>query len=232
MPIFTIGHSTHDIPDFLAAARGLDVIIDVRSHPTSRWEQHRKENLEQWLPEHGIDYEWWPELGGWTQRHYEQHHEAMREEGVDLAVYSKGAFPKQRIGRTRPTHCDPNNPAWTNQGLYDYAWYTALPEFLSGVDKLIERFDGKDAPRAAIMCCEALWWKCHRSMIADNLYYRGIWAGHLPPKPPKRETTPRWKVHADAIGNRIERYPSGVLEIWKSHQRDLVNQLLDTNAQV
>jgi hypothetical protein len=215
--IFTIGHSTHSIDEFLTAARGLDLIIDVRSHPTSRWEQHRKENLQNWLPQHGIAYEWWPSLGGWTKKHYKPHAAAMFDVDVDLAVYSKGAFPKQRIGRDRPERCDPDRPAWTNQGLYDYAWYTALPEFQDGVSALIERFGSSRTESAAIMCCEALWWKCHRSMIADCLYFRGTWCGHLPPKPPKRPTTPRWKVHADAIGNRIERYPAPVIETWKDH---------------
>lgn len=212
--IFTIGHSTHSEQEFVTAARGLDRIIDVRSHPTSRWPQHRKQELEEWLPEYGIAYEWMPALGGWTARHYPEYHEAMADIGVDLGAYSKGAFPKQRIGRDRPERCDPNNPAWTNQGLYDYAWYTTLPEFQVGVAQLVQRFGTSQDERVGLMCCEALWWKCHRSMIADYLYFKGVWVGHLPPKPPKRETTPRFKPHADAIGNRIERYPRAVIETW------------------
>jgi hypothetical protein len=137
---------------------------------------------------------------------------------VDLAVYSKGAFPKRRIGRDRPVRCDPDKPAWTNQGLYDYAWYTVTDDFLRGAQSLIERFDGPGTEAAGIMCCEALWWKCHRSMIADYLFCRQVWCGHLPPRPPKRPTTPRWKVHADAIGNRIERYPADVTAKWRGER--------------
>jgi hypothetical protein len=169
--------------------------------------------MESWLPEHGVGYEWMPDLGGWTARHFEEHGEAMLEVGVDLAVYSKGAFPKQRIGRDRPDRIDPGRPEWTNQGLYDYAWYMQTEGFLSAAESLIGRFGVSDES-VAIMCCEALWWKCHRSMIADYLAYRGVWCAHLPPRPPKRETTPRWKVHADAIGDRLDRYPDAVLQAW------------------
>lgn len=212
--IFTIGHSTHTQQEFLAAARGIDRIIDVRSHPTSRWEQHRKQNLEIWLPEAGIAYEWMPSLGGWTARHFEQYADAMGQVGVDLAVYSNGTFPKQRIGADRPD--SESGFAWTNQGLYDYAWYMATDEFLDGADDLIARFGASDE-HVAIMCAEALWWKCHRSMVADYLHFRRIFVGHLPPKPPVRETTPRWKAHADAIGTRLLRYPPDVPAAWLKH---------------
>jgi hypothetical protein len=221
MTIFSIGHSTHEPDAFVPLVRGIDVIVDVRSHPTSRWEWWRLERMREWLPEHGLAVHWMPSLGGWTKRHYEEWAEPMAAVGVDLAAYSKGAFPKQRIGVDRPKppaggRCaDLDPPQWTNQGLYDYAWYTMTPEFQDGLRELIDLFDGPDKPNAAIMCCEALWWKCHRSMVADALVARGLDCLHLPPKLPKRETTPRWKRHSEAIGNRLERYPEAVQVAWR-----------------
>lgn len=214
--IFSVGHSTHSIQEFCNAARGMDLIIDVRSHPTSRWEQFRQEQMEKWLPETGAAYLWMPALGGWTKRHYEEYHEAMAAHGVDLAAYSRGVFPKQRIGTDRIAESK-EKPSWTNQGLYDYSWYTSTPEFLAGAERLISEWGSSADVQVAIMCCEALWWKCHRSMIADYLYSRDVFCGHLPPKPPKRPTTRRFKPHSEAIGNRLQRYDPIILEAWQAH---------------
>ena len=215
MSIFTLGHSTHSETDFLLAADKMQMIVDVRSHPTSRWEQHRKENLEVWLPENRIQYLWMPSLGGWTAADYEEYHERMAAVGVDLAVYSRGQFPKQRIGADRVASGD--GPEWTSQGLYDYSWFMSTPKFLEGADNLIKAYGGLDDPRIAIMCSEGLWWKCHRSLIADYLFWRGIFAGHLPPKPPKRLTTARFKRHSEVIGDRLLRYPAPVVAAWEAH---------------
>ena len=201
-------------------ARGIDVIVDVRSHPTSRWEQWQLANMNAWLPQRRFDVEWEPGLGGWTAKHYEEYQESMAEVGVDLGAYSKGAFPKQRIGRKvarkpgqRCADLDP--PTWTNQGLYDYAWFTSIPEYQEALQRLVDRYAEPDQPKAAIMCAEALWWKCHRSMVADTLLaIHGVNAMHIKPRAPVRKTTMRWDYHADKIGNRLDRYPEAVRESW------------------
>lgn len=216
MTIFSLGHSTLEPAEFAAAARGIDVIVDVRSHPGSRHvPQFNKEQMEQWLPEYGLAYEWWPSLGGWTAADAEnvELKQQMAQRGVDINAYSRGVFPRQRIGVDRPDS-DPDRPSWTNQGLYDYAWYTSLPNFQVGADHLWDRFG--DDINCAIVCCEALWWKCHRSMIADWLVFHGHDCLHLPIKPPKREATPRWKSHWASIGDRLERYPREVLATWNT----------------
>lgn len=213
--IFSLGHSTHSPEQFVELARGVDVIVDVRSHPTSRWEWWRLEQMRDWLPAADFEVVWLPGLGGWTQRHYADWHEPMAAVGVDLASYSRGAFPKQRIGVDRAqVESDGDKPSWTNQGLYDYAWYTATPEFQTSLAGLIDQYAGRDQPNAALVCAEALWWKCHRSMVADALVFCGHDCLHLPPAIPKRETTPRWKRHRDALTNRLLRYPAPVLDAW------------------
>lgn len=213
MTIYGVGHSTHTPDEFLSIVQGIDVIVDVRSHPTSKWGWWRKENAELWLPENGIQYRWIKDLGGWDVEHFDWYSAPMQERGVDLAAYSGGAFPKQRIGVDRDTQPDPHNPSWTNQGLYDYSWYMTTDEFRAGLDRLAADYGRDDQPKAAIMCCEALWWKCHRSMVADALIYRhGIDLQHIKPSRPKRVTTSRVDSHSRHLGNRLERYSAGIWE--------------------
>jgi len=222
--IYSIGHSTLSAGDFLAASAPVSVILDVRSHPTSRWEQFRKESMEVWLPDGGIGYEWWPSLGGWTASHMDQA-EAMISHGVDIACYSRGKFPKHRIalGTREPTPADcaqgtlPGmKPSWTNVGLRDYSFFMSTPEFLGGADELIRRGSKEDV---AIMCCECQHWRCHRSMVADYLAYKGVDVHHLMPRFRQKDrvkylagsvSTP----HSRGLGNRLERYDEYVLRTW------------------
>jgi uncharacterized protein (DUF488 family) len=208
--IYTIGHSTLNEEEFINVIHPIDVVIDIRSHPTSRWEQFRKENMERWLPIHGKNYEWDPRLGGWSSHHLHMA-EKFEKKMVDISAYAKGKFPKQRIGKI--THKDNNSqlnlpgvkPTWTNQGLYDYGWFMSIPEFISGAEDLIQRGIKENI---GIMCCEVLWWKCHRSMVADYLIWRNTDVIHLQPKP---------KYHADVIGTRLDRYDPEIIQAWKAH---------------
>lgn len=222
--IVTFGHTTLERDAALAVldAGGVDVVIDVRSHPTSRFDQWNREGyggLAKWVPGFtggAVKYQWWPELGGWDLRHAEdaELRERMHQVGVDLAAYSGGYFPKQRIAKqvvVGPLAA--GSPVWTNMGLYDYAWYTSTPEFNRGIDRLISMFgtyEGSgddDKPTCALMCAEAVWWRCHRSMIADVLVARGVEVRHLP----------RWnQAHSEVIGDRLARYPEAVRASWTS----------------
>lgn len=199
--IYTVGHSTMTESEFAALlhSAGIQTLIDIRSHPTSKWPQFRKEFIERFLPREGINYEWEPRLGGWTSRHSELA-DYLREHNVNVKAYGSGKFPKQRIAAIKTA--DPAaKPTWTNQGLYDYSWFMSLPEFMEGSDDLMARTDD-----VAIMCCELLWWKCHRSMVADYLVYRGRDAIHLQPKTVR---------HVDVISNRLERYDPAIVEKWR-----------------
>lgn len=211
MPVYTLGHSTHAAPTFIELADRFQIecIIDVRSHPTSRWHWFRRESMQRWLPAHGIGYEWWPELGGWTAEHMDRQ-EWAAERGVDVAAYSRGAFPKQRIGvpRNDPTLFEGEEPprwvsGWRNQGLHDYAWFTALPEFQRGVERLHD-----EKRRVAIVCAEVLWWKCHRSMISDVLTYRWL--------DPVYHIMPPNKLQIHNGGRRYPAYPADVKSAWTS----------------
>jgi len=237
MALFTVGHSTLSQADFLAMLGGRKLtIIDARSHPTSKWPQFWKENLQQWLPEAGVGYEWWPELGGWDKRHL-PFSEAMKTHGVDVPVYAKGKFPKQRIGvdkiqdDARQEFLPFIKPSWTNQGLYDYQWFMTLEEFLEGCDRLIER---SQTEHLAYMCCECLYYKCHRSMIADYLSFRSMESHHIQPvmrQKNKVKFVAGYKLlpHSKVLGNRLDRYEPEVRRIWdgwKARQTPGISALL------
>jgi len=74
--IWTIGHSNRSKEAFLGLLREYDieVLADVRSFPTSKVEHFRREEMERWLPEHGIQYIWLGrELGGYRRGGYRAH---------------------------------------------------------------------------------------------------------------------------------------------------------------
>jgi uncharacterized protein (DUF488 family) len=58
----------------LLSEYGIQVLVDVRSFPTSKVDHFKKEQMERWLPEHGIEYVWLgKELGGYRRGGYKVH---------------------------------------------------------------------------------------------------------------------------------------------------------------
>lgn len=78
-------------------------------------------------------------------------------------------------GRRRPRPDSPNT-AWRNASFRGYADHLDSAEFRAGLDELLE-LSGKR--RTVLMCAEALWWRCHRALIADVLCTRGIEVVHI-----------------------------------------------------
>ena len=78
-------------------------------------------------------------------------------------------------GRRRPLS-NSRNTAWKNQSFRAYADYMDTEGFLKGIKQLLALAIEK---RTAIMCAEALWWRCHRSLIADYLKLRGSMVIHV-----------------------------------------------------
>ena len=68
------------------------------------------------------------------------------------------------------------NGWWTNQSFHNYADYAFSNDFGRGLDELLELADER---RVAIMCSEAVWWRCHRRIVADYLIARGETVFHL-----------------------------------------------------
>ena len=80
------------------------------------------------------------------------------------------------LGGLRHARPDSRNTGWRNLSFRGYADYMQTPEFVESLDRLIELAKNE---RVAIMCAEAVPWRCHRSLIADALLVRGIQAEEI-----------------------------------------------------
>jgi uncharacterized protein (DUF488 family) len=78
-------------------------------------------------------------------------------------------------GRRRPRPDSPNT-AWRNASFRGYADHLESAEFAGGLEELLELAATR---RTTLMCAEALWWRCHRALIADVLRARGIQVAHI-----------------------------------------------------
>lgn len=85
------------------------------------------------------------------------------------------AHNPQLGGRRRPAPKS-RNTAWKNASFRAYADHMESDEFKEGIDRLLEIARTKPT---AIMCAEALWWRCHRSLIADFLKSEGFDVIHI-----------------------------------------------------
>ncbi len=105
------------------------------------------------------------------------------------------------LGGLRRRRPDSPNGGWKNASFQGYADYMLTPEFEHSLQELIERARGE---RAALMCAEAVPWRCHRSLIADALTVRGIPVEHI--LTAKRTQPHTLKPWARVEGTRIT-YP-------------------------
>jgi len=136
--IFTIGHSTHPINEFigLLQTHHIKEIADVRSIPKSRHNpQFNSDKLKKSLQSVHIKYKNFKRLGG--LRH-------AKKKSINLG--------------------------WQNTSFRGFADYMASPEFNKGLEMLMK--NARLRP-TAIMCAEAVPWRCHRSLIADALTKKG-----------------------------------------------------------
>ena len=139
IPVFTIGHSTRPIDEFveLLRANGVKLLIDIRTIPKSRHNpQFNSDALEKSLRAARIQYLHVKELGG--------------------------------LRRAKP---DSINLGWRNASFRGYADYMQTPEFEEALENATKLAETKPT---ALMCAEAVPWRCHRSLVADALLVRGI----------------------------------------------------------
>jgi uncharacterized protein (DUF488 family) len=80
-----------------------------------------------------------------------------------------------RRGRSRDVPPEVNS-LWDNQSFHNYADYALSAGFRAGLERLVAL--GRTA-RCAMMCSEAVWWRCHRRIVADHLIARGERVLHL-----------------------------------------------------
>ncbi len=145
--IFTIGHSTRTIPEFVALLSQVEValLIDIRSIPSSRAApQFNGDTLGDTLAGYDIGYRHLPALGGRRHRR-------------------RGAPPS-------------SNGLWRVDAFRNYADYAETAPFREGLQALEARARER---RCAIMCAEAVWWRCHRRIVADYLLADGVPVRHI-----------------------------------------------------
>lgn len=84
------------------------------------------------------------------------------------------------LGGFRKPRPDSRNTAWRNASFRGYADYMETPEFEAGLERLIGLRGGAGSGGAlAMMCAEAVPWRCHRSLVADALFARGLVVQHI-----------------------------------------------------
>lgn len=81
-----------------------------------------------------------------------------------------------KLGGRRKVQPDSLNNAWRNASFQAYADHLTSAEFAEGLAELLTLAADK---RTALMCAEAVWWRCHRSLISDVLKLRGIEVIHI-----------------------------------------------------
>ncbi len=108
-------------------------------------------------------------------RRYPQFNKETLAKSLSDAGISYVHFPE--LGGRRKPRKDSRNTAWRNEAFRGYADHMETPEFVAGIARAKEVTEKRG--RAAIMCAEAVWWKCHRSLIADYLKARGTEVIHI-----------------------------------------------------
>ncbi|MHB1948648.1 MAG: DUF488 domain-containing protein [Gammaproteobacteria bacterium] len=131
--LYTIGHSTHTLKEFLEIlhAHQITHIVDVRSIPKSRHVPWFNENTFK---------------------------KSLRKEKIAYTHLAK-------LGGLRRTSKSSINMGWRNASFRGFADYMQTHEFFAGLKELNNII--KKSRRVAIMCAEAVPWRCHRSLIAD-----------------------------------------------------------------
>jgi uncharacterized protein (DUF488 family) len=89
---------------------------------------------------------------------------------ASLAAAGIGYIHLPELGGLRKPRPDSINAAWRNDSFRGYADYMQTAEFAAGIEHLLEL--AAERP-AAVMCAEAVPWRCHRSLIGDALTARG-----------------------------------------------------------
>lgn len=137
--IFTIGHSTLPIDQFIVLlhGHGIERLADIRTVPRSRHNpQFNADDLANSLAAEDIEYVPMPALGG--------------------------------LRRARK---DSLNTGWRNESFRGYADYMQSSAFDDALGVLMQSARER---RVAIMCAEAVPWRCHRSLVADALNVHGV----------------------------------------------------------
>ncbi|MBZ4191805.1 DUF488 family protein [Niabella beijingensis] len=173
--LYTIGHSTHSMEDFIGmlASFSIRMLADIRRFPGSRkFPRFGSEVLATALKDKGIGYVHLEELGG-----------------------RRAVQPHSR------------NDRWRNAAFRGYADYMETPSFEKGIEKL-EALAVKQP--TACMCSEAVWWRCHRSMVSDYLKAKGWEVLHI--MAPGKATEHPYTQPARVEGDKVVYFDAGLFD--------------------
>lgn len=157
----------HDKPNKMA----------LSSIPSTLWTiGHSTRPIEEFiglLRDHGIqllvDVRTIPFSRRNPQFHLETLAQSLRETGLQYRHMPA-------LGGRRKSRPDSENVGWRNQGFRGYADYMQTQEFWDALEEFVDI--GQQSP-SAVMCAEAIPWRCHRSLIADALVIRGWTVQHI-----------------------------------------------------
>jgi len=130
--------------------------------------------LVQLLQENGIeavaDVRMFP-----GSKRYPQFNQKALADSLGKAGIRYEHFPE--LGGRRKARPDSRNTAWRNASFRGYADYTETDEFRGGIERLL--ILASQTGGTAIMCAEAVWWRCHRALVSDFLKARSVEVIHI-----------------------------------------------------
>ncbi|MGD9564011.1 MAG: DUF488 family protein [Pyrinomonadaceae bacterium] len=111
-------------------------------------------------------------------------------------------LPIPELGGRRRVNADSHNTVWQNASFRAYADHMETDEFKLGIEKLLKLACEK---RTAIMCAEAVWWRCHRALVSDYLKAKGIRVVHILSGTSTKEHpyTSAANVHGDTVSYTV-----------------------------
>lgn len=114
-----------------------------------------------------------------TVPHSRRHPQFGREELASLLARHDVAYRHfPLLGGLRAPRKDSRNTAWQQRGFRGYADHMETGDFAQGLEDLLTFARNKTT---AVMCAEAVWWKCHRRLLSDALLVRGVPVLHILP---------------------------------------------------
>ena len=131
------------------------------------------EEFGQILTAHGIQVLVDVRMFPGSRRYPQFNKPALSESLKQLGIEYKH---EPRLGGRRTPRADSHNTAWKNPQFRGYADHMESEEFRNAVKELLQLASGA---RTVVMCAEAVWWRCHRGLIADYLKAAGHTVIHI-----------------------------------------------------
>jgi uncharacterized protein (DUF488 family) len=110
-----------------------------------------------------------------SSKRYPQFNKDTLAESLNAHGIRYEHFPA--LGGKRKSKANSGNTAWRNASFRGYADYMETEQFQKGIERLLDV--ATESGATAIMCAEAVWWRCHRSLIADYLKAREVEMLHI-----------------------------------------------------